>query len=116
METAARVFAPSSNTVIGTFFNLGLKITLLKRPSQDSHPGLKLDLLSPQTASEVSRPLVIRHFEEVQSSKDPQPMPAFGFLEELPNRTIPHNTASNLTQVSYAQSNKHACEHYGHPL
>lgn len=34
-------------------------------------------------------------------------MPVLGFLKELPNRTIPHNTANNLTQVSYIQSNKH---------
>ncbi|XP_075903053.1 adhesion G-protein coupled receptor D1 isoform X2 [Nelusetta ayraudi] len=51
------------------------------------------------TASEVSRPLVIRPFEEVQSSKDPGPMPVFSFLKEMPNRTIPHNTANNLTQT-----------------
>ncbi|XP_076585972.1 adhesion G-protein coupled receptor D1 isoform X1 [Chaetodon auriga] len=50
-------------------------------------------------ATEVSPPVVISQHEEVQSSEDPQSMPVLGFLKALPNRTIPHNTANNLTQA-----------------
>lgn len=35
--------------------------------------------------------------DEALSSQDPQAV--LGFLTELPNKTIPHNTADNLTQV-----------------
>uniref|UniRef100_A0A3B4Y313 Adhesion G protein-coupled receptor D1 n=1 Tax=Seriola lalandi dorsalis TaxID=1841481 RepID=A0A3B4Y313_SERLL len=51
---------------------------------------------SPST--EVSPPVVSSQSEEVQSSQDPESMPVLGFLKALPNRTIPHNTANNLTQ------------------
>lgn len=105
VETAVQVFAPQSNTIIGILSKLGPSIILLEHPSHDIRLCLGPDLLSPQTASEASRPLVI--VEEVQSSKGPRAMPVFGFLKELPNRTIPHNTANNLTQVSYMRSNKY---------
>lgn len=45
----------------------------------------------------MSPPGVPGQPEEVLSSQDPQSV--LGFLTELPNETIPHNTASNLTQV-----------------
>ncbi|TMS03391.1 Adhesion G-protein coupled receptor D1 [Larimichthys crocea] len=50
-------------------------------------------------ATEVSPPVVIGQHEEVQNSQDPPSMPVLGFLKALPNRTIPHNTANNLTQA-----------------
>ncbi|XP_049619726.1 adhesion G-protein coupled receptor D1 isoform X3 [Syngnathus scovelli] len=49
-------------------------------------------------AVEVSPP-VISSKHEVRSSQDPESIPVLGFLKALPNRTIPHNTASNLTQA-----------------
>ncbi|KAM9359854.1 adhesion G-protein coupled receptor D1 [Symphorus nematophorus] len=49
--------------------------------------------------TEVSPPVVISQHEEVQSSQDSQSMPVLGFLKALPNKTIPHNTANNLTQA-----------------
>lgn len=57
------------------------------------------DLLSVQRATEASLLVVNTQLEDVQSSQDPQSMPVLGFLKELPNRRIPHNTANNLTQV-----------------
>lgn len=36
---------------------------------------------------------------EVQSQTDQDTMPVLGFLHELPNRTISHSTANNLTQA-----------------
>uniref|UniRef100_A0A671TNB2 Adhesion G protein-coupled receptor D1 n=1 Tax=Sparus aurata TaxID=8175 RepID=A0A671TNB2_SPAAU len=39
--------------------------------------------------------------KDVQSSQDSQSMPVLGFLKGLPNRTIPHTTANNLTQVTH---------------
>uniref|UniRef100_A0A672JLJ7 Adhesion G protein-coupled receptor D1 n=1 Tax=Salarias fasciatus TaxID=181472 RepID=A0A672JLJ7_SALFA len=33
------------------------------------------------------------------NSQDPKSIPVLGFLKALPNKTIPHNTANNLTQV-----------------
>ncbi|XP_058492142.1 adhesion G-protein coupled receptor D1 isoform X1 [Solea solea] len=50
-------------------------------------------------ATEVSPPVVSSRREEVQSSPDPESMPVLGFLKVLPNRTIPHNAANNLTQA-----------------
>ncbi|XP_078106310.1 adhesion G-protein coupled receptor D1 isoform X2 [Sander vitreus] len=50
-------------------------------------------------ATEVSPPVVSSKREEVQSSQDPESLPMLGFLKALPNRTIPHNTANNLTQA-----------------
>ncbi|XP_077418620.1 adhesion G-protein coupled receptor D1 isoform X2 [Vanacampus margaritifer] len=50
-------------------------------------------------AIEVSPPVVGSMHEEVGSSQDPESMPILGFLKTLPNRTFPHNTASNLTQA-----------------
>ncbi|XP_037113721.1 adhesion G-protein coupled receptor D1 isoform X4 [Syngnathus acus] len=49
-------------------------------------------------AVEMSPP-VISSKHEVRSSQDPESIPVLGFLKALPNRTIPHNTASNLTQA-----------------
>lgn len=69
---------------------------MLEHPSCDSHLGSNSDLLPSQTAAEVSPPVVSHPSEEVRSSPDP----VLHFLKELPNRTIPHNTANNLTQVS----------------
>ncbi|XP_028435128.1 adhesion G-protein coupled receptor D1 isoform X1 [Perca flavescens] len=51
------------------------------------------------TATEVSPPVVSSKHEDVQSSQDPESLPMLGFLKALPNRTIPHNTANNLTQA-----------------
>lgn len=56
----------------------------------------------------MSPPGVPGQPEEVLSSQDPQSV--LGFLTELPNETIPHNTASNLTQVleqSYTHTHTH---------
>ncbi|XP_019949189.2 adhesion G-protein coupled receptor D1 isoform X1 [Paralichthys olivaceus] len=50
-------------------------------------------------ATAVSPPVISSQGEEAQSSPDPEPMPVLGFLTVLPNRTIPHNTANNLTQA-----------------
>ncbi|TKS79090.1 Adhesion G-protein coupled receptor D1 [Collichthys lucidus] len=50
-------------------------------------------------ATVVSPPVVIGQHEDVQNSQDPPSMPVLGFLKALPNRTIPHNTANNLTQA-----------------
>ncbi|CAK6950362.1 adhesion G-protein coupled receptor D1 isoform X1 [Scomber scombrus] len=50
-------------------------------------------------AIEESSAVVNSQHEEVQSSQDTESMPMLGFLKELPNRTIPHNTANNLTQA-----------------
>lgn len=57
------------------------------------------NVLSPQRATEVSPPVVSSQREEVQISQDLESMPMMGFLKALPNRTIPHDTANNLTQV-----------------
>ncbi|CAL1616271.1 unnamed protein product [Knipowitschia caucasica] len=46
-------------------------------------------------ADEVSAPGV----RDVQSQTEQDTMPVLGFLQELPNRTISHNTANNLTQA-----------------
>ncbi|XP_029294812.1 adhesion G-protein coupled receptor D1 isoform X2 [Cottoperca gobio] len=50
-------------------------------------------------ATEVSPPVDSRQREEIQSSPGPESLPVLGFLKALPNRTIPHNTANNLTQA-----------------
>uniref|UniRef100_A0A3Q2Y1M5 Adhesion G protein-coupled receptor D1 n=1 Tax=Hippocampus comes TaxID=109280 RepID=A0A3Q2Y1M5_HIPCM len=47
----------------------------------------------------LSPPVVSSTHEEVLSFQDPESMPVLAFLKALPNRTIPHNTASNLTQA-----------------
>ncbi|XP_072289425.1 adhesion G-protein coupled receptor D1 isoform X2 [Eucyclogobius newberryi] len=53
---------------------------------------------SPTTrADEVSPPGV--RGKDVQSQTERDAMPVLGFLQELPNRTISHNTANNLTQA-----------------
>ncbi|XP_068594734.1 adhesion G-protein coupled receptor D1 [Brachionichthys hirsutus] len=44
----------------------------------------------------ASPPAAIGQPEDAQ---DPAPIPVLGFLKVLPNRTIPHNTANNLTQA-----------------
>ncbi|XP_072244467.1 adhesion G-protein coupled receptor D1 isoform X1 [Leuresthes tenuis] len=50
-------------------------------------------------ATEVSPPVISSYGEAIQSSQGPDTMPMLDFLEALPNRTIPHNTANNLTQA-----------------
>uniref|UniRef100_A0A3B5MAE9 Uncharacterized protein n=1 Tax=Xiphophorus couchianus TaxID=32473 RepID=A0A3B5MAE9_9TELE len=55
--------------------------------------------LSPQRAFEVSPPVISGHQEVVQSSQGPSTKPVLDFLSTLPNRTIPHNAADNLTQA-----------------
>ncbi|XP_051923965.1 adhesion G-protein coupled receptor D1 isoform X2 [Hippocampus zosterae] len=50
-------------------------------------------------AVEVSPPVISSTHEEVLSFQDPELMPVLDFLKALPNRTILHNTASNLTQA-----------------
>ncbi|XP_033947652.1 adhesion G-protein coupled receptor D1 isoform X4 [Pseudochaenichthys georgianus] len=50
-------------------------------------------------STEVSPPVVSRQHKEDQSSKDPESLPVLGFLTALPNKTIPYNTANNLTQA-----------------
>uniref|UniRef100_A0A665WNC1 Adhesion G protein-coupled receptor D1 n=1 Tax=Echeneis naucrates TaxID=173247 RepID=A0A665WNC1_ECHNA len=60
-------------------------------------------------ATEVSPPVISSHPDEIQSSKDSDSMPVLGFLKALPNRTIPHNTANNLTQVSPTHMNGPTC-------
>ncbi|KAM4616262.1 adhesion G-protein coupled receptor D1 [Polymixia lowei] len=54
-------------------------------------------------ATEVSPPVVGSKREELQSSLDRGSMPMLGLLDalprNLPNRTIPHDTANNLTQT-----------------
>lgn len=47
----------------------------------------------------MSPPGVHSQPEDILSSQDPRSVS--GFLTELPNKTIPHNTANNLTQVSW---------------
>ncbi|KAM4745441.1 adhesion G-protein coupled receptor D1 isoform 2-T2 [Anableps anableps] len=54
---------------------------------------------SPQRAFEVSPPVISSHQDVVQSSQGPSTMPVLDFLSTLPNRTIPHNAANNLTQA-----------------
>ncbi|XP_076010107.1 adhesion G-protein coupled receptor D1 isoform X2 [Genypterus blacodes] len=53
--------------------------------------------------TEASPPVIRSDPEVLQSSQNPLSMPMLGFLEglpqSLPNRTIPHNTANNLTQA-----------------
>ncbi|XP_028313815.1 adhesion G-protein coupled receptor D1 isoform X2 [Gouania willdenowi] len=49
--------------------------------------------------TEASPPVVSSDWVEVQSSQGPESMPVFGFLKALPNKTIPQNTANNLTQA-----------------
>ncbi|XP_040052309.1 adhesion G-protein coupled receptor D1 isoform X2 [Gasterosteus aculeatus] len=48
---------------------------------------------------EVSPPVIGGRGEENQSPRRPESLPVLGFLKGLPNRTIPHNTADNLTQT-----------------
>ncbi|XP_057688090.1 adhesion G-protein coupled receptor D1 isoform X4 [Corythoichthys intestinalis] len=65
-------------------------------------PGVYKELpLSTTTvrAIEVSPPVVKSVLEEVPGSQGPESMPVLGILKVLPNRTIPHNTATNLTQA-----------------
>ncbi|KAI4820527.1 hypothetical protein KUCAC02_028501 [Chaenocephalus aceratus] len=50
-------------------------------------------------STEVSPPVVSRQHKEDQSSQDPESLPVLGFLTALPNKTIPYNTANNLTQA-----------------
>ncbi|XP_056145082.1 adhesion G-protein coupled receptor D1 [Lampris incognitus] len=55
-------------------------------------------------ATEVSPPVISSEPDELHSSPDPvESMPILGFLEalprNLPNRTIPYNTANNFTQT-----------------
>lgn len=48
---------------------------------------------------EVSPPFISSQQDEVQSPGDRESLPVLSFLKALPNRTIPHNTANNLTQA-----------------
>ncbi|XP_062418427.1 adhesion G-protein coupled receptor D1 [Pungitius pungitius] len=50
------------------------------------------------SAPEVSPPVDSSRRQESQSPEDPESLPVLGFLKVLPNRTIPHDTANNLTQ------------------
>uniref|UniRef100_A0A673ZNH3 Adhesion G protein-coupled receptor D1 n=1 Tax=Salmo trutta TaxID=8032 RepID=A0A673ZNH3_SALTR len=58
-------------------------------------------VLFPQGVTDVSYSIITKLSEEIHSSQDPVPM--LGFLESLPfslpNKTIPHDTANNFTQV-----------------
>lgn len=58
-------------------------------------------VLFPQEVTDVSYSIITKLSEEIHSSQDPLPMQ--GFLEflpfSLPNKTIPQDTANNLTQV-----------------
>nr|XP_057926924.1 adhesion G-protein coupled receptor D1 isoform X3 [Doryrhamphus excisus] len=49
--------------------------------------------------TEVSPPVDSSVHDEVQRPQDSESMPVLGFLKALPNRTIPHYTANNLTQA-----------------
>uniref|UniRef100_A0A8C3A4H3 Adhesion G protein-coupled receptor D1 n=1 Tax=Cyclopterus lumpus TaxID=8103 RepID=A0A8C3A4H3_CYCLU len=53
---------------------------------------------STRNTPEVSPPVVRGQQEEGQSFQGAESLPVLGFLKALPNRTIPHNTANNLTQ------------------
>ncbi|XP_007567176.1 adhesion G-protein coupled receptor D1 isoform X2 [Poecilia formosa] len=50
-------------------------------------------------AFETSPPVISGHQEVVQSSQGPSTKPVLDFLSALPNRTIPHYAADNLTQA-----------------
>uniref|UniRef100_A0A3P9MZ10 Adhesion G protein-coupled receptor D1 n=1 Tax=Poecilia reticulata TaxID=8081 RepID=A0A3P9MZ10_POERE len=50
-------------------------------------------------AFEASPPVISGLQEVVQSSQGPSTKPVLDFLSALPNRTIPHNAADNLTQA-----------------
>ncbi|KAL6114561.1 adgrd1 [Pungitius sinensis] len=50
------------------------------------------------SAPDVSPPVDSSRRQEIQSPEDPESLPVLGFLKVLPNRTIPHDTANNLTQ------------------
>ncbi|KAL3062992.1 hypothetical protein OYC64_002725 [Pagothenia borchgrevinki] len=50
-------------------------------------------------STEVSPPVVSSQHKEDQSSQGPESLPVLGFLTVLPNKTIPYNTANNLTQA-----------------
>ncbi|CAM9323420.1 unnamed protein product, partial [Lampetra planeri] len=52
-----------------------------------------------QRTVDVSPPDVSGQHKGLQHSQDLDSMPVLGFLKALPNKTIPHNTASNLTQA-----------------
>uniref|UniRef100_A0AAQ4PRG3 Adhesion G protein-coupled receptor D1 n=1 Tax=Gasterosteus aculeatus aculeatus TaxID=481459 RepID=A0AAQ4PRG3_GASAC len=60
--------------------------------------GISTVPLSLQSTPEVSPPVIGGRGEENQSPRRPESLPVLGFLKGLPNRTIPHNTADNLTQ------------------
>uniref|UniRef100_A0A673ZLL4 Adhesion G protein-coupled receptor D1 n=1 Tax=Salmo trutta TaxID=8032 RepID=A0A673ZLL4_SALTR len=59
-------------------------------------------VLFPQGVTDVSYSIITKLSEEIHSSQDPVPM--LGFLESLPfslpNKTIPHDTANNFTQIT----------------
>ncbi|CAG5920891.1 unnamed protein product [Menidia menidia] len=63
-------------------------------------PGDSKEITSPAPTArvpEVSTVVMSSHQEAAQSSQGPDTM--LDFLEALPNRTIPHSTANNLTQA-----------------
>ncbi|XP_030593485.1 adhesion G-protein coupled receptor D1 isoform X2 [Archocentrus centrarchus] len=47
-------------------------------------------------ATDASPPIISSHQEEIRG---PESLPVVGFLKTLPNRTIPRDTANNLTQA-----------------
>lgn len=64
-------------------------------------PSVSKDVASTPPTLRVTEesPVVSGQHKEVQNSSDQDSMPVLGFLHGLPNRTISHNTANNLTQA-----------------
>ncbi|CAN9513485.1 unnamed protein product [Ophioblennius macclurei] len=85
-----------SPTQILLYYNaaIGQSVTPLTTPSVSKEV---LSTAPTITATEASFP--VSDLVEVQSSQDPESIPVLGFLKALPNKTIPHNTANNLTQA-----------------
>ncbi|KAM9810992.1 adhesion G-protein coupled receptor D1 [Neosynchiropus ocellatus] len=75
---------------------IGQAITFSTTPSTSKDTTLTTPRLS---AVEVSPPFISSQRDEVQSPQVPESLPVFSFLKALPNRTIPYNTANNLTQA-----------------
>ncbi|KAM8866595.1 adhesion G-protein coupled receptor D1 isoform 3-T3 [Synchiropus picturatus] len=75
---------------------VGQAVTFSTTPSTSKDTTLTTPSLS---AVEVSPPFIGSQRDEVQSPQDPESLPVLSFLEALPNKTIPHNTANNLTQA-----------------
>ncbi|XP_053726946.1 adhesion G-protein coupled receptor D1 isoform X5 [Synchiropus splendidus] len=75
---------------------VGQAVTFSTTPSTSKDTTLTTPSLS---AAKVSPPFIGSQRDEVQSPQDPESLPVLSFLKALPNRTIPHNTANNLTQA-----------------